>query len=193
MRIIAMFIFFVYKALFLTAFYSFLRISNFVPVAVAAFDCTRQLTVNNVIWAVPGAHLIIKWSKVLQSRDRLHVVQIPTIKDLVICPVLALSNMLAALKFKGLHPLFCFPNGQPLTQYNVRQALALITNNLSLPKGFITFHSFRRSGATFAFNHNVSLQNIQAHGGWKSSAIWHYLNHTHKAAGVVARTFQKLL
>ena len=35
---------------------------------------------------------------------------------------------------------------------------------INLDKNIVTFHSFRRSGATFAFNHNVSLQKNQAPG-----------------------------
>jgi len=80
-----------------------------------------------------------------------------------------------------------------VTQTHIRSALAKILHLLHLPPGIITFHAFRRSGATLAFNNNVAIQNIQVHGGWASSAIWQYLQSTHQAAGIVARTFQTIV
>ena len=183
----------VYKALFLTAFYSFLRISNFVSETVNSFDYSRQLIRNDIIWGPPGAHIIVKWSKTLQCRDRAQVVQIPSITDESLCPVKALQCLFHINPLPKRAPLICNANGRPLTQYDVRQVLAKISTNLKLPPGHLTFHAFRRSGATLAFNQNVSLQNIQSHGGWRSSAIWHYLNHTSQAAGVVAHTFQSII
>ena len=183
-----------YKALFLTAFYSFLRISNFAAETVSQFDVSRNLIRNDVIFSAPGAHIIIRWTKTLQGRDRVQVVQIPEIdSDKQICPVAALRGMFKLYPQSKSSPLFCLPHGEPLSQGRIREALAHITSNLGFPPGFITFHAFRRSGATLAFNNGVNLQNIQVHGGWRSNAIWHYLNQTHKAAGVVARTFQTIL
>jgi len=188
-----------YKALFLTAFYSFLRISNFAAEAAGQFDRSRNLIRNDVIFAAPGAHIIIRWTKIrwtktLQGRDRVQVIQIPEINsDKQICPVAALQDMFMLYPHNKTSPLFCLPHGQALSQGRIRDTLAHITSSLGFPPGFITFHAFRRSGATLAFNNGVTLQNIQVHGGWRSNAIWLYLNQTHKAAGIVARTFQTIL
>ena len=38
-----------------------------------------------------------------------------------------------------------------------------------------TFHSFRRSGGTFAVNANVPMQTIKSHGTWTSNAVWRYI------------------
>ena len=42
-----------YKAIFLLAFYTFLRISHFAPTIVSAFDTTRHLTRGDVVWGSP--------------------------------------------------------------------------------------------------------------------------------------------
>ena len=181
-----------YKALFLMAFFTFLRISNFTPLGKLHFDTTRQLTRGDIVWGVPGAHMIIKWAKNMQERNECHVVQIHLIKNPLLCPVTALQ--LYFKKFPGASnsPMFVVGNsGVPVIQSNIRNALKIISNILDLPSGFLTFHAFRRSGATFAFNHSVSLQNIQSHGGWKSQAVWSYLTQTHKGTVRVASAFAK--
>ena len=55
------------KAAYLLLFFSFLRISNLVPHSISSFDPLKQLAKGDVIFAPPGAHLIIKWSKNLQT------------------------------------------------------------------------------------------------------------------------------
>lgn len=182
-----------YKALFLLAYFSFLRISNLVPPTAGSFDLGRHLARGDIVWGAPGGHIVIKWGKALQSRGQFQVVQIPCLHASVICPVTALKQYFAQCMLHKNQPMFCYTSGQPVTQSNVRNALATVIRHLNLPPDLFTFHAFRRSGATLAFNNNVQLQNIQVHGGWRSAAIWSYLNSTHKAAGQVARTFQAIL
>ena len=81
----------------------------------------------------------------------------------------------------------------PLTDSQVRRHLRNILKWLNKPKNFVTFHSFRRSGATFAFNHNVPLQDIQRHGTWTSDCVWRYVTDTSDAGSRVAETFATLL
>ena len=77
----------------------------------------------------------------------------------------------------------------PLTDNRVRKNLKNILKFLNLDENAITFHSFRRSGATFAFNHNVSLQEIQRHGIWTSDCVWRYITECTDAGSEVARNF----
>ena len=69
----------IFKAAFLTSFFSFLRISNLVPHSISTFDYMKQLARADVIFAPPGAHLIIKWSKTLQFRKKVKVLKIPSL------------------------------------------------------------------------------------------------------------------
>ena len=57
---------FIFKAAYLTAFFSFLRISNLVPYSIATFSNMKQLARADVIFSPPGALLVIKWSKTMQ-------------------------------------------------------------------------------------------------------------------------------
>ena len=90
-------------------------------------------------------------------------------------------------------PVFLTSKGYVINQSQVRKALSAIIEIIQLPRGSLTFHDFRRSGATWALNHNVEMQNLQVHEGWKSQAVWSYLKNTTMAAGVVAKAFQQSL
>ena len=58
---------------------------------------------------------------------------------------------------------------------------------------FFSFHSFRRSGATFAFNNDVTLQNIQRHGTWTSDCVWRYITDSVHCGEQVADMFRNKL
>ena len=59
---------YVFKASFLLSFFTFLRISNLVPHTISSYDPLKQLARGDSIFALPGAHVIIKWSKTLQVK-----------------------------------------------------------------------------------------------------------------------------
>ena len=58
----------------------------------------KQLARADVIFAPPGAHLIIKWSKTLQFRERVKVLKIPSLGSSQLCPVAAVKQMLKLYK-----------------------------------------------------------------------------------------------
>ena len=86
----------IFKAAFII-FSVFLRISNFVLHYIATFDYMKQLARADVIFAPPGAHLIIKWSKTLK---------IPSLGSSNLCPVAALKVMLKLYECDKNSPLF---------------------------------------------------------------------------------------
>ena len=63
----------------------------------------------------------------------------------------------------------------PLTDSVARKHLKLVSQLLYLPSP-LTFHLFRKSSATWAFQHGVSLQHIMLHGTWTSDCIWRYVS-----------------
>ena len=75
--------------------------SNVAPHSIARFDPDKHFLRQDVIFAPPGAHLIIKWTKTLQDNKSHHVVQLPTINNMYLCPVRALK---ALLKSRQLPP-----------------------------------------------------------------------------------------
>ena len=77
----------VFKSLYLTAFLSFLWISNLVPHTVATFSPLEQLTRGDIFFAPPGVHLFIKWSKTMQTRDTVKLLKLPSSQGSPLCPV----------------------------------------------------------------------------------------------------------
>ena len=79
----------VYKVAYLLAFFSFLRISNLVPHSGREFSVFKHLTKADVIFAPPGAHIIVKWSKTMQFQTKCKVIKIPFLIGSPLCPVTA--------------------------------------------------------------------------------------------------------
>ena len=116
--------------------------------------------------------------KTMQTRDSVQILTLPKLSDSDLSP----RAVIRALR--KLYPLsdhlslfqYCGPTGwSPLIDSKVRKVLKSINVHLGLNLSHFTFHSFRRSGATFAFNAQVPIQNIKRHGTWTSDCIWRYI------------------
>ena len=166
----------VFKALYLLAFYSFLRLSNILPHSVATFDSTRHLYVGDIIFSDSSAVVVVKWSKTMQYRAKVASVTIPALGTSDICPVAALQNIIHPSSLPN-QPLFQIQSSRgitPLTDSVARKHLKQLSIALNTPK-MLTFHDFRRAGATWAFRAGVPVQDIQAQGIWSSSCVWRYI------------------
>ena len=183
-----------FRAAFLLAFFGFLRMSNIAPHSTRQYDYFRHLNRQDVIFAPPGAHVLLKWTKTLQDRVGHHVVQIPQLDHPLLCPVLALKRLLDSRPLSPSCPLFASksPPFRPVIDTNIRDALRSIVTSLHLDPAAYGFHAFRRSGATLAFDSHIPLQNIMAHGLWRSPSIWTYLQNASTAASIIPSTFSSI-
>ena len=162
-----------FRAIFLTAFYGFLRMSNIAPHSSSKFNPDVYLIRQDVIIAPPGVHLLIKWTKTLQHHKSHHWIQLPSIKNHLLCPVRALQALLTSRLLLPTAPLFA-NNFHPYAQVidtHIPDALKKVLVHRNISTTGHGFHTFRRSGATLAFDNNIKLQDIMAHGLWRSSAI----------------------
>ena len=157
-----------YRALFLMAYFGFFRLASLVPNSVKSFDETRYPVFGDVIWGPPGFHLILTCAKNMQTSGDYQVVQLPKLDNYHICPVAALKAMIAKFNYANDTPLFLVHS----------KALKLVVIAMVLNPSQYTFHMFRRSGASLAFDNNIQFENIKQHGNWQSEAIWHYLKCT---------------
>ena len=183
----------VFKAIYTTAFFSFLRLSNLVPHTVKSYSPLYHLARGDIIFGPPGAQILVKWSKTLQSRNVVKILKIPSLGKNPICPVQAIKNLLEITPGTENHPLFQYKTStgwSPMTDNQVRYHFKLVLKKLNLQSSNLTFHAFRRSGATFAFNSNVGLQHIQIHGTWTSECIWRYITLDHNASDQVPLAFK---
>ena len=186
----------VFKPLFLCAFFGFLRLSNIVPVSLGSFDVMTHLCRADFVRSESHGSLIIKWSKTLQKQNEFKVIQLPLLYPSPLCPLSALQTMYSAIPANANSPLFCIPQGLgliPLTQSKVRKRLRAMVLSLGLDPDLLSFHSFRRSGASFAFNNNIDVDAIKRQGTWNSEAVWAYLINDPLHQSSLISTFQRLL
>ena len=183
-----------FRATFLLAFFAFLRMSNIAPHSKAHFDPMRHMLRQDILFLEPGAHVLLKWTKTLQDSSSHHFVQIPRLTNPDLCPVRALIELLNTRPLHKKAPLFVHkdPPFYPVIDTTIRDALKMVLNHLNIPLQGHGFHSFRRSGATLAFDQNIQLQDIMAHGLWKSSAVWQYLQKASIAPSIVPTTFASI-
>ena len=125
----------IYKALYLVAFFSFLRISNLLPHFTQSFSPIHQLSQRDLIFAPPGLHIIIKWTKTLQIRDKVKILKLPSLGSSPLCPVSALKNVLSLVpKGKNL-PVFQVKTGLiwlPLTDTKARRHFSNVLQKIGL-------------------------------------------------------------
>ena len=184
-----------FQTVYLVAFFSFLRISNFCPHVASDYDHLKHLAQGDVLFDSKNIVLLIKWSKTIKFGKSVKLLHIPCLEN-DICPVLAVKSLLKTYKFQSNDPLFQIKVGNlwlPLTDVKIRKHFSKILKHLNLQDSNLTFHSFRRSGATFAFNHNVHIQNIKNHGTWSSDCVWRYITDSVDTGRQVASMFQREL
>ena len=83
----------IFKALYLTCIFSFLRLSNLLPDSVASLDISKHMTYGDVIFSTQGAVLLIKRSKTIQDRTTMVTLPLPHPGASTICPITALQLM----------------------------------------------------------------------------------------------------
>ena len=144
----------VYKTVFLVAFFGFFRLSNLCPHSLNTYDFTRHLAGGDVFWDENSLKILIKWSKTLQSRDKVKIITLPSLGRAAICPLRAVKKLFKLYNRSNNDPLFQFkyPSGwQVLIDSKVKKTLSFINSHIGYIPHYFTFHSFRRSGASLAF------------------------------------------
>ena len=84
----------VFKTVFLLAFFVFFSPLKPCPHSLSSFDFTRHLAAGNIFFHSDTVKVLIKWSKTIQSRDKVKLISLPKLGRAAICPVRALSKML---------------------------------------------------------------------------------------------------
>ena len=177
-------------ALYLLAFFSFLRLSNILPHSVASFDKSRHLCILDVIFGRDSALLVIKWSKTLQDRTTIASVSLPVLGSSPLCSVAALLRMLHGRQHRKDEPLFQdkFQRGIPLTVSVAKKHLKAVSLRLKLPKMLI-FHDFRRRGATGPLEEVYQSKTFR-HKVWSLDCVWRCIYIRPSASSAVSSAFQ---
>lgn len=168
-------------SLFLLAFFMMSRKSNLVPNSEKEFDENKQLCRGDIIIENDVLIIILKWSKTIQFGQRKLRIPISSIQGSILCPVNAYKNMIKAIPAVKKDPAFCkVKKGRilPITYKEYQNKLRYLIQKTGRNSLFYSTHSFRRGGATLAFDAEVSTELIQLHGDWHSDAYKKYLEFT---------------
>ena len=83
----------IFKAMYLLAFFSFLRLSNMCPHSKNSFSALKHLAPQDIFLKQESAVVLIKWSKTLQFNNQVKLLHIPLLKN-ALCPVTAIRNVI---------------------------------------------------------------------------------------------------
>ena len=171
----------VFRAIVLVAFFSFLRRSNLTPDSSSQFDKKRHLCRGDIFVVEDGLRLLIKWSKTNQARERTPLIPLQAMPGHPLCPKQAFLDMVAAVPASDNSPLFAIPGKKPgqilpftTTQLSVK--FKAVIASLGLDPARYSIHSFRRGGATLAFECGLDPLLIKSQGDWKSDAYLEYID-----------------
>ena len=164
-------------ALFLVAFFTFLRKSNMVP------DNTRQISAKvitraHLVFTSSGANIHVSATKTIQCQQRSLVLPIPSLPGSRLCPTSALRHHLSLNPGPSSVPLFIVLTRsglQPITYKLFCTFLSRVQSRLHLDPSLFSPHSFRRGGATFGFDCHIPSEIIKLQGDWHSDAYLVYL------------------
>ena len=177
----------IYRAALILGFFAFSGLSNLAPHALADFDPTRHLTGQDVFFTKKYAKVLIKWSRTMQTRDKVQCLTLPKLKNKIISPYRALKAIFKLYPMSPDSSLLQLPSQQglnPMTDSRVRKFLKRINIALDLPSNYFSFHDLRRSGATF--HSHFPIQDIERHGTWSSDCVWSYIQSDHSSGETLA-------
>lgn len=132
---------------------SFLRKSNLV-VDRAAQVSPKVLLRSDLCFDASFAYLTVRASKTIQFQERLFSLPLPRIPGSLLCPVAALVNHLMINQVPQDMPLFSVRSDSSLSHItftHFSSFLARVIKAVGLDSTRYSPHSFRRGGATFAF------------------------------------------
>ena len=180
----------------LVAFFSFFRKSNLLVESHIVFDPSRHLCASDVNFSTEGAILTVRWSKVIQFRQKVLQVPLPKIPNSPLCPSTALLQLTLDNPASSIPvPLFRYSlagaSHVPLTQLQFTEKLRSCLRAMGIPTSNYSSHSFRRGGASFGLQCGLTSDLIKLQGDWSSNSYERYLQPSLELRKQVAKTLGK--
>ena len=170
----------VFSTLLAVLFYSMVCISTLVPDTRQRFDGTRLLTFGDVRFQGDGTALLqVKWAKNAQHAGQGFAVPLLLVMGCPACPIENLRRLfrLWATVEPG-RPLFAFPSRkrgtgavtQGFTINLARVWFSTLLRAQGVPAG-TQGYTLQRGACSLAFRNGAVESDLQALGGWRSSAV----------------------
>ena len=185
-----------YWCLFLFAFFAMARKSNLVPNSSKKFDPNKQLIRDRVLIGDDCLLLVWDWAKNIQAGERAHKVPLMAMHQSSLCPLKAYLHMCRLVPAGGKDPVFAVHKKQslvPITYANFNSKLKQLVKRAGKDPQHYSTHSFRRGGATCAFQANVPDPLIQLQGDWASDCFRKYVKMGLAEKRLVSRAMGSML
>ena len=163
-------------ALVLVAFFSLLRKSSLLPATYQQVMNKDSLHLRrcNIHFDAKGVILSVYKTKTIQFKQR-----VPRIHNSILCQTQALHNYLHRVPAPGNFPVFLIKDScsffQPPLSSHFARVIKTLVSMLNLDTKVYSPPSFRRGGATFAFQAGAHPLFIKCLGDWSSDAYLIYL------------------
>lgn len=181
----------------LTAFFSFLRKSNLVPISAEAFDPVRHLNRSDFQFGEQEVLISVRATKTIQFSQKSLSIPIPRIPDSPLCPAVTLWLLFRTNPAPDTAPAFSFRQGtrlQTLTYPLFQSILKSKLQSRGIDSTLYGSHSFRRGGASAAFFlGNLSADQIRIQGDWASDAYQKYLAPDAHAKHKIAMSLRRMI
>lgn len=154
-----------FKAIFLTAFFAFLRVSEYT-------QSHHNLPYDAISMLSNAVKIIFTSFKF--SRNQIAEILLPAISS-NLCPVAAMK---AYLVHRPRHAVSFFVDelGAPIKVSRMRQVLRSLSSCLHIKQGLVKPHSFRIGAATTAAAIGLPDESIMRMGCWSSAAFCKYIH-----------------
>ena len=167
-----------------TAFFGFLRVSEYTASHKTKFDSTCTLLFQDVHIQDSTAHIFIKASKTDPFRQGVHVRL--AANGTWLCPVSALRNFIVIHPTTS-GPLFTFKNKKYLTRADMNKLLTSTTQGLANTSS----HSLRIGAASTAAAMGCPKWLIQSLGRWTSDCFRRYIRVSDQTIHTTSRALAK--
>ena len=184
----------------LMMFHGMFRRSNVLPVALSTFDPQKHLRRRDIAIYSDRLVIRIRWSTTIQYRQRCLALPLFRLRDSPLCPVQAIVHSLshtpnAALDGPALvyHTKSSCTSLRPLTSAVFISIFHQCLRALEMDPSTFGTHSFRRGGASHAFQAGLSVDSIRQIGDWKSNAYSAYVLHSDSSLQSAMQAFSDSL
>lgn len=158
----------------LLMFVTSVRQSNLLPTSQKAFDRSRQIVWDDILWRPSYLKINIKWGKA-QQKITTRFQRIPKASSYMLCTYTALKALRLSRPRSPRAPVISFPDGAPIPVSYMNKKWKYAMKYLGLSGVGFTLHSLRRGGARYLQDNGASPGHVAIHGGWKSKAVLDYI------------------
>lgn len=166
------YLFILYRAVFLTAYYGMFRIGELGHSEHVLKAADVKASANKTKFL-----LILRSSKTHGKGDHPHTVNVPQVVDVNFTN--DMFNPYSALRdFQAIRPkadnFFVLQDGTPLKVTQIRRIFQKTLKQANFDSEIFDFHSFRVGRATELLANSVPFEIVKKWGNWKSDSIWKY-------------------